>query len=150
MSVFVVFWKCRLTLSLVSLVDFVIWVNVECNIGIVSACIPAMRPLFNMPYFANARSRIFRSAAPPHRGESSQSLQGFNGVSGSHGTIRKTSVRRHGYGHIRGGEKHSSWYLAAVEGEDERYRKDNPENNQVPLGRNSVKHEIELSHENNV
>lgn len=35
-----------------------LWILVECNIGIVSACLPTMRPLFNTPFAAKVASRF--------------------------------------------------------------------------------------------
>ena len=35
-----------------------LWILVECNIGIVSACLPTMRPLFNTPFAAKLTSRF--------------------------------------------------------------------------------------------
>ena len=31
-------------------IDVGVWINIECNIGIVSACLPLLRPLFNSDY----------------------------------------------------------------------------------------------------
>lgn len=109
-----------------------------------------MRPLFNMPYFTNARSRFRMLTTTRHGGESSQSLQGSKEALRSRGIAKKTSGEKSGHGYIRGEEKHGSWYLAAVEKRDERHRKENSESDTVPFGRIAVKYEIELSDQNHV
>ncbi|KAI4096786.1 MAG: hypothetical protein L6R37_006910 [Teloschistes peruensis] len=37
-----------------------VWVNVECNIGILSACLPILRPLFSTKYTSSPVSRLTR------------------------------------------------------------------------------------------
>ncbi|KAL8636441.1 MAG: hypothetical protein Q9228_006165, partial [Teloschistes exilis] len=37
-----------------------VWVNVECNIGILSACLPILRPLFSTKYASSPVSRLTR------------------------------------------------------------------------------------------
>lgn len=43
-----------------TIVDAGIWLNVECNLGIVCACLPIMRPFFRLAgsSFSSIRSRI--------------------------------------------------------------------------------------------
>ncbi|KAL8993916.1 MAG: hypothetical protein Q9169_005990 [Polycauliona sp. 2 TL-2023] len=51
-----------------------VWVSVECNIGIVSACLPILRPLFSSKYTASPISlftRLFRFLTNNHRFSSS-------------------------------------------------------------------------------
>ena len=69
-----------LTLYLGTSVDAGVWINVECNIGIVSACLPLLRPLFNQQYPSSPAShfaRFFRSFAS------------YNATKGSRDSIAK-------------------------------------------------------------
>lgn len=132
-----------------TLVNVAIWINIESNIGIVSACIPAMRPLFNVPFFANARSRFRRSLASRHFGESSQNLQGSKEVSSSlplrQSHDGETKMKQHSYKQKEEVAKHSSWYSAAVEGNGDQPSNAHLEDDMVPLGRIAVRYDIELS-----
>lgn len=133
-------------------VNIAIWVNIESNIGIVSACIPAMRPLFNLPFFTNARSLIRGSAINPLGKGSSRTLplHASKKIPSSikvNGEAGEMSTKRSGYGHIKRGEKHTSWYAAAVGGTDIQHKDEILEDDRIPLGRIAVRYEIELSDE---
>ena len=56
-----------------------IWINVECNIGIVSACLPVMRPLFNM---APSIPKAVKSKLTGHSHSSKHSEVNKSGLSG--------------------------------------------------------------------
>ena len=56
-------------------IDAGIWINVECNIGIVSACVPLLRPFFITDYPSSPAShlaRFFRSFSSYHASRGSQ------------------------------------------------------------------------------
>lgn len=139
-----------MTLHVDLFVNIAIWVNIECNVGIVSACIPAMRPLFNMPFFANARSLIRGSTLNPLGKGSSRTLHASKKTPTSikiNGEAGEMSTKRSAYGHIRRGEKNPSWYTTAVGGNDIQHKDGILEDDRIPLGRIAVRYEIELSDE---
>ncbi|KAL8861609.1 MAG: hypothetical protein Q9178_002134 [Gyalolechia marmorata] len=54
------FVKLRLSDATYTSVGIGVWVNVECNIGILSACLPILRPLFSTKYASSPISRLTR------------------------------------------------------------------------------------------
>ncbi|KAL8923260.1 MAG: hypothetical protein Q9172_003202 [Xanthocarpia lactea] len=52
--------ELRLSDATYTSVGIGVWVNVECNIGILSACLPILRPLFSTKYASSPISRLTR------------------------------------------------------------------------------------------
>ncbi|KAL8747136.1 MAG: hypothetical protein Q9190_000959 [Brigantiaea leucoxantha] len=80
-----------------------IWVIVECNIGIVSACLPILRPLFTTKYPsspASFLSRFFRTIVSTVRSNSHS--QG--GGSSSNGTSQRYRQSRKAVGDVEKGD----------------------------------------------
>ena len=65
-----------------------LWINVECNIGIVSACLPTLRPLLNM---APSLPRSVKSRIRSSRFSGKSSQPNSTGLSGKTITANSTS-----------------------------------------------------------
>ncbi|CAO1599700.1 hypothetical protein XANCAGTX0491_003416 [Xanthoria calcicola] len=78
-----------------------IWLNVELSIGIVSACLPLLRPLFSRALSSQLRSRFSKSRTGSHR---LQDLEASNGNGHSNGK-NVSSGSGAGGGHQRGSAK---------------------------------------------
>ncbi|KAL8667558.1 MAG: hypothetical protein Q9168_007229 [Polycauliona sp. 1 TL-2023] len=71
-----------------------VWVSVECNIGVVSACLPILRPLFSSKYTASPLShltRLFRFLTNNHRLFSSSSRENLTSDPEKGGTSEPSS-----------------------------------------------------------
>ncbi|KAL6714605.1 hypothetical protein ACLMJK_008030 [Lecanora helva] len=126
-----------------------IWLNVECNIGIISVCLPVLRPLFSRAFPSGFRSRFTRSrthtstrygtgsqripdAEKGHR--RSSTLVGSNGGS--------TNVYSNG-----GGRKnHRTWYnnaVTAIASKDDDRGSEGSQEVIIPMNRIGVTHEVD-------
>ncbi|KAI4224119.1 MAG: hypothetical protein L6R36_004904 [Xanthoria steineri] len=79
-----------------------IWLNVELSIGIVSACLPLLRPLFSRVLSSQLRSRFSKSRTGSHR---LQDLEASNGNGHSHGKNVSNGGSGGGGGHQRSSAK---------------------------------------------
>lgn len=130
-----------------------LWLNVEVSIGILSACLPLLRPLLSRAFPSQLRSRFSKSRTGSHR------LQDLEGASG------KVSGPRSGGNHIHtkglsdsgiyaGQNKkqpHKSWYnnIAAAKSSKGTGRgsEEGSEEDMVPMGKIQVRHDVEWERE---
>ncbi|KAL8787211.1 MAG: hypothetical protein Q9213_002322 [Squamulea squamosa] len=142
-----------------STVNTGVWLNVEIAIGILSASLPLMRPLFSRAFPSQLRSRWSRS-----RTNGSQRLKDLE-ASGKNSGSRSGKMSASGSGHdkalsdsgIYAGQNrklpHKSWYNAkAVKGsskgeETGRGSEEGSQEDMVPMGKIQVRHDVEWEQE---
>ena len=121
-----------------------IWLNVECNIGIVSACLPILRPLFSKTFPGSVRSKLYRSRLSGYgtgsqrlpdveKGDRLSTLGGSTNVSGGSGVGGNS-------------QNHKTWYNAAATAKTTRNGdsgSDCSQEEMVPMGRIAVRHDLD-------
>ncbi|KAL8679787.1 MAG: hypothetical protein Q9186_003952 [Xanthomendoza sp. 1 TL-2023] len=139
-----------------TIVNSAIWLNVEIAIGILSASLPLMRPLFSRAFPSQIRSRWTKS-----RTTGSQRLQDLE-ASGGGKASGSRSVGKHS--HTKGlsdsgiyagqGKKqpHKSWYnnVAVTKSKGTttgRGSEEGSEEDMVPMGKIQVRHDVEWEQE---
>ncbi|KAL9592091.1 MAG: hypothetical protein Q9179_007064 [Wetmoreana sp. 5 TL-2023] len=127
------------------------WLNVEIAIGIVSANLPLMRPLFSRAFTSQFFSRFAWS-----RGSGSHRLRDGQLSSSNHSRVKSLKQGNDGNkiyaGDRLGGSKsHRKWYTSAVTaigGKSERGTiEEGSQEDMVPMGKIHVKHDVELEQE---
>lgn len=123
-----------------------IWINVECNIGIVSACLPVMRPLLNTAIPKLIRSRFYRSHSSRTGGKGSHRLADEElGADSTHvGTVDSTAEALGGKLHKQPPQtgKHKTWLSAAFSSQGAGNGM-GLEEEMVPVGKIAVRHDVE-------
>ncbi|KAL8719872.1 MAG: hypothetical protein Q9181_008000 [Wetmoreana brouardii] len=154
----------KIALTIIFLLDTIvnagIWLNVEISIGILSASLPLLRPLFTRAFRSQIHSRITRS-----RNTGSQRLHDTNPSkptdsnlkNGTHARIR--SLQRSGDVYSgeslgTGGVNRSNrdWYTAAVAAKKGSHAKtgtsdEGSQEDMVPMGKIQVRHDVEWEQE---
>ncbi|KAL8758636.1 MAG: hypothetical protein Q9184_003863, partial [Pyrenodesmia sp. 2 TL-2023] len=133
-----------------SAIDLAIWITVEIGIGIISGCLPVMRPLFSGAFPSQIRSRF--SKYSKSRSTGSQRLPDSNDPSSNSSSKPKLSSRininRLDSGDIYSGPAHKkqrSWYNnvnAAGRTRDDVESGQGSEEEIIPMGRIGVKHDL--------
>lgn len=131
-------------------IDLGIWIAVEIGLGIVSGCLPVMRPLFSGTFPSQVRSRF--SKYSKSRTTGSQRLPDSNDPSSNSSSKPKQSSRininRLDSGDIYSGPAHKkqrSWYnnvKAAGRTKDDVESGQGSEEEIIPMGRIQVKHDL--------
>lgn len=136
-----------------TLVNLGIWINVECCIGIVCACIPTLRPLVSASFPDAFRTRFSRSRSSKGRsGMNKGSLrltdEENSRISRSNKSETLTSTAE-GPDHNKKpivkesqGGKHKTWFGTHSTKDNERTRKGSMEE-MVPMGNIAVRHDVE-------
>ena len=124
-----------------------IWINVECNIGIVSACLPVMRPLLNTAIPKLIRSRFYRSHSSRTGGKGSHRLADEElGTDGTHvGTVDSTAEALGGKLYKQQPPqtgKHKTWLSAAFSSQGGGNGM-SLEEEMVPVGKIAIRHDVE-------
>ncbi|KAL8849251.1 MAG: hypothetical protein Q9221_005781 [Calogaya cf. arnoldii] len=137
-----------------------LWLNVEISIGIVSACLPLLRPLVSRAFPSQLRSRFSKSHTGSHR---LQDLEANNkGLSGPRSANNKRNSGRT-MGHAKGlsdsgiyaGQErkqfHKNWLYNVKAGGSKNTRtgttEGGSEEDMVPMGKIQVRHEVEWERE---
>ncbi|KAI4261903.1 MAG: hypothetical protein L6R42_002910, partial [Xanthoria sp. 1 TBL-2021] len=123
-----------------------IWLNVELSIGILSASLPLMRPLFSRAIPSQIRPHFSKSR---HTG--SQRLQDVEGansgkISGSRGSHSKGLSNSGIYQGQNKQQPHKSWYNAGTHVTSKRtgrHSEEGSEEDMLPMGKIHVKHGLE-------
>ena len=127
-----------------SVVNSGLWLNVECNIGIVSACLPILRPLFSKTFPGAVRSKLSRSR-PSGYGSGSQRLPDVEkGVRSS--TLGGSTDPSGGSGVGGNSQNHKTWYNAAATAKTSKSGdtgSDCSQEEMVPMGRIAVRHDVD-------
>ncbi|KAI4283843.1 MAG: hypothetical protein L6R38_001890 [Xanthoria sp. 2 TBL-2021] len=131
-----------------------IWLNVEISIGILSASLPSMRPLFSRAIPSQIRSRFSKSR---HTGtQRLQDVEGVNSgkISGSRGPHSKGLSDSGIYQGQNKQQPHKSWYNAGARVTSKRTGRhseggseEGSEEDMVPMGKIHVKHDMEWEQE---
>ena len=119
-----------------------LWLNVECNIGIVSACLPILRPLFSKTFPGTVRSKLYRSR-PSGYANGSQRLPDVEKGSSTLGGSTNVSA---GSGVGNTSRNHKTWYNAAATAKTNRNGESGSDCSQeemVPMGRIAVRHDVD-------
>ncbi|KAI4167394.1 MAG: hypothetical protein LQ343_007247 [Gyalolechia ehrenbergii] len=133
-----------------SIVNSAIWINVELAIGIVSACLPLMRPLASHAFPSEIRSRFYRSgrSSGSHRLPDSGNRKSGSRINaiGSDGGIYAGGS---GTGSKKGPK---SWYnnITAVTRTADGEIGEGSEEDMVPMGRIQVRSDLEWEQEEGI
>ena len=120
-----------------SIVNSGIWLSVEVNIGILSVCVPLMRPLFSKTFPSAIRSRFTKSHTPRYAA-GSQRLPDTEKANKS-----STLGSRTGQLYTGGSRKHKTWYNnTASASRAEEDRSDGSQEDMVPMGKIAVRHDV--------
>ena len=130
--------------SLDTIVNLGIWINVECCVGILCACIPTLRPLVRTRWPEAFRSRFSRSRSS-RSGTNRGSLRLTDEKNSRISTKTKTLVSTAEGPNTKevSGGKHKSWFGTQNTKDDERTRKGSMEEEMVPMGNIAVRHDVE-------
>ena len=126
-----------------TIVNAGIWINVECNIGIVSACLPIMRPIFSFCFGESLRSRISRSRSSQNKGSQKFSEQ----KSGSNiSTPGNTNNGQNLQSYRPERRKVRGWFSGTVSTltHDEERPRASDEEEMVPIGKIGVERDLGL------
>ncbi|KAI4188991.1 MAG: hypothetical protein LQ346_005198 [Caloplaca aetnensis] len=140
-----------------SAVDLGIWINVEIGLGIVSGCLPVMRPLFSAAFTSQLRSRF--SKYSKSRSGGSERLPDSNDPSShpsSNAKVPAHRINRLDSGDLYTGPPHKqqkTWYNNLNASGARTSTRDDGESGQgseeeiIPMGRIQVKHDLEWEQE---
>lgn len=138
-----------------TLVNLGIWINVECCIGIVCACIPTLRPLVRARFPDAFRSRFTRSRGSG--GRSGMNKGSLRLTDEENSRISSTNKSKTLTSTAEGPDqnipivkeskegKHKTWFGTQSTKDDERTRKGSMEEEMVPMGVIAVRHDVEWS-----
>ena len=124
-----------------------IWINVECCIGIVCACLPIMRPLLRSTHHRVMGSRLFRSHSSRNANKGSHRLTDEDDSRfGSNGPALDCRVEGSGTQGKGGGSegKHWVWLPSLSQVRNDGKVKGNAEE-MVPMGHIAVRRDLEWS-----
>ncbi|KAL8936446.1 MAG: hypothetical protein Q9211_004188 [Gyalolechia sp. 1 TL-2023] len=130
-----------------SIISSAIWVNVELGVGIVSACLPLMRPIASHAFQSELRSRLYRSGRSigSHRLPDSGNRKSSSRINaiGSDGGIYA------GGGGTGGKTGPKSWYnnITTVTRTADEESGEVSEEDMVPMGRIQIRHDMEWEQE---
>ena len=124
-----------------------IWLNIECNIGIVSACLPVLRPLFSKTFGTTIRSKFYPSRGSRYGTGSQRLPDGEKGVpSNTAGAGTNVSAGSGGAAnHIR---NYKAWYDVSTTTKTGDTGSDCSQEEMVPMGRIAVRHDVDLEASN--
>lgn len=121
-----------------------IWLSVECNIGILSASLPVLRPLFSKHFPSSFRSRLTRSR-PSRYGTGSQRLP--DAEKGNRSSTLGNSGGSAGVYSGGTSKGHKTWYdnaVTAIASKNDETGSDCSREEMVPMGRIAVRHDFGL------
>lgn len=136
-----------------TIINSAIWIDVELAIGIVSACLPLMRPLATRAFPTEIRSRFYRSgpSTGSHRLPDSQGHRKSGSRVNAIGSDGGIYAGGSGVGGKKGGPK--SWYnniSAVTRTVDGDGGGDGSEEDMVPMGKIQVRHDLEWEREERI
>ncbi len=110
--------------------------SVENNVGIVSVCLPLLRPLFKKTYASAIRQRFTKPRSSRYGGGSQRLPDSEKGP-------QSTTLSRTEDMYLGGAKKHKFWYnneKTASENEEE--RSDGSQEDIIPMGKITVSHDV--------